>query len=124
MVKLLLVGLGGFIGAVGRYAVSGWVHALFRKSEFPIGTLTVNIVGCLLIGLLGGLVVHKNMFSQDFRLCVMIGLLGSFTTYSTFSYETLALLQEARPGAALLNIVLHLGVGLLAVYAGYTLSNV
>ena len=64
------------------------------------------------------------MFSEEFRLCVMIGLLGSFTTYATFSYETLTLLQDARPGAALLNSALHIGIGLLAVFAGYTLTNI
>lgn len=124
MTKIILVGIGGFLGAIGRYAVSGWVHALFKKAFFPIGTLVVNCAGCLLLGLLAGLMIHRNMFSEEFRLCVMIGLLGSFTTYSTFSYETLALLQDARPGAALLNIALHIGIGLLAVFAGYTLTTI
>lgn len=123
MIKLLLVGLGGFAGAVGRYLVSGLAHKVFNTETYPVGTITVNIIGCLLLGFLAGLVQTREFLSTEIRLCVMIGLLGSFTTYSTFSYETVMLLRDGQYIAAVVNVIGHIIVGLLAVAGGYAVAN-
>ena len=96
IVKLLMVGLGGFAGAICRYLLSTWVQKSSGWISFPIGTLVVNVLGCLIIGLLGGLVISKELFSPAARLFLLTGLLGGFTTFSTFSYETLMLLRDTN----------------------------
>jgi len=123
MREMFAVGCGGFVGAVLRYWVSGWVQRSWGQSGFPIGTLTVNLVGCLLIGLLGGLTENREWFSPQARLLIFLGVLGSFTTFSTFGYETLALLRDGQFMAAGASAMLHLVVGLAAVWGGYTLST-
>lgn len=123
MFELLSVGIGGFIGAVLRYLVSSWAQRSFGQSGFPIGTLVVNLIGCLIIGFLGGLNETREIFSPQMKLLIFLGFLGSFTTFSTFGYETLALLRDGQFPAAILSAVLHLIIGLLAVWAGYTLST-
>lgn len=122
MRNLAIIGLGGFIGAVLRYLVSGWVQQLGRDGAFPVGTLGVNVAGCLLIGLLGGLAENLGMLSDTARLLLIVGILGSFTTFSTFGYETLALLRDGQFGASLLNVALQVAAGLFAVWAGYALT--
>ena len=116
--KLLFVGMGGFIGAILRYSVSGWVQTLFHDTAFPLGTLTVNIIGCFVLGLLSQLVESQMTISSEMRLLVMVGLLGAFTTYSTFSNETWNLLRDQQVLLALLNMGIHLVLGLAAVYFG------
>ena len=123
MRNLLLVGLGGFLGSVLRYVVSGWVEQLSDTPLFPYGTLSVNVVGCLAIGLLGGWVDNAGLFGPGVRLFVLLGLLGGFTTYSTFGYETMALLRDRQTLAALGYVGLHLALGLGAVALGYGLST-
>jgi len=123
MIKLLLVGLGGFVGAVGRYLVSGLAQKIFNTETYPVGTITVNVIGCLILGFLAGLVQTREFLGTEFRLCIMIGLLGSFTTYSTFSYETVMLLRDGQYIAALVNVAGHLILGLLAVAGGYAVAN-
>lgn len=121
--QLLWVGGGGFIGAIGRYLLGGWVHRLLPAAHFPWGTLAVNVAGCLLIGLLAGLADVRQLFSPEARLFLLIGCLGSFTTFSTFGYETLALARDAETFGALANIALHVGAGLAAVWLGYVLAR-
>ncbi len=118
MSKLFIVGIGGFIGAVLRYLMSGYVQNLTRSSTFPIGTIAVNITGCFLIGMVSQLVASQANLTGEIRLLVMVGLLGAFTTYSTFSYETMNLLQDQKIFLALLNIGVHLILGLAAVLLG------
>lgn len=118
MLKLLAIGCGGFIGAVLRYLVSGLVQNLSGSIRFPFGTLAVNVVGCLLIGLLVYVVETRGMLSLTVRTFVFIGLLGSFTTFSTFGNETLELLRDSKPTLALLNIGAQLLLGLAAVWLG------
>jgi CrcB protein len=118
MRNLIFVGLGGFIGAVLRYLVSGGIQNLSQRIDFPYGTLVVNVVGCFLIGALSQLVELQFEITAELRLLLMIGVLGSFTTYSTFSNETISLFQDQRVVLALLNIGLHLVLGLAAVLAG------
>jgi CrcB protein len=118
MRNLLFVGIGGFLGAVLRYLVSGGIQNLSHRIDFPYGTLVVNIVGCFLIGVLSQLVELQFEITAELRLLLMVGVLGSFTTYSTFSNETITLLQDQRVTLALMNIGLHLILGLSAVLAG------
>jgi len=118
MRNLLFVGIGGFIGALLRYLVSGYVQNLSHRIDFPYGTLVVNVAGCFLLGALSQLVELQFEITAEVRLLLMVGLLGSFTTYSTFSNETVTLLQDQRAALALMNIGLHLVFGLAAVLAG------
>ncbi len=115
--EISLVALGGAVGAVARYWVSGMVYRLTGPG-FPWGTLVVNLVGCFLIGVVI-VVLESTIQSGAIRAAVAIGFLGAFTTFSTFSYETLALLQDGdwlRAGAYVTGSVM---VGLLAVAAGF-----
>ena len=118
MRNLFFVGIGGFLGAVLRYLISGYIQDLSHRIDFPYGTLAVNIVGCFLIGVLSQLVELQFEITAEIRLLLMVGVLGSFTTYSTFSNETITLLQDQRAALALINIGLHLVLGLSAVLAG------
>lgn len=117
MRELLAVGLGGFVGAVARYSVSGWVHR-WAGSAFPWGTLAVNVTGCLAIGMLMALFEGRVSSSPETRLFLGIGVLGSFTTFSTFGYETLELLRRSEPGLALANAGGNLLIGIGAVLLG------
>jgi CrcB protein len=122
MLKVLLVGLGGFVGAVARYTVSGLVHRYYPGS-FPLGTLTVNVVGCLFIGALMSLVEDRSYLSPETRTFVIIGLLGSFTTFSTVAYEAFEMLRDQQLGAALGNWTANVALGLVAVWAGRALAH-
>ena len=118
MSKLILVGIGGFIGAVLRYLISGYVQNWTQSVSFPHGTLVVNITGCFLIGMFSHLVESQAGITAEMRLFLLVGLLASFTTYSTFSNETMNLLQDQKLFLALLNIGTHIILGLLAVLIG------
>lgn len=115
--KLLCVGAGGFIGAIARYGLSGLVHRYY-EGQFPYGTLFVNTLGCLLIGVMMSLVDERQLFGPEARSFLMIGLLGSFTTFSTFGYETVSLLETNQYRFALLSIAANVVVGIAAVYLG------
>jgi CrcB protein len=117
VVKLLLVGVGGFFGAIARYGISG----LFARSAFPTGTLAVNVLGCLAIGNLMGLVVERQFFSPETRVLWMTGFLGALTTFSTFGYETIELVREGSGRLALLNVAASVVLGLGAVVLGWLL---
>jgi CrcB protein len=120
MLKLVMVGLGGFVGAVGRYALSGMVHRM-TGATFPVGTLAVNVAGCFLLGALMQLVTTDGAFTPNVRLFLTIGLLGAFTTFSTFGYETLALFDAGDFLHAGLNILYNVVLGLAAVWLGRSL---
>ncbi|MBM3289553.1 MAG: fluoride efflux transporter CrcB [Candidatus Hydrogenedentes bacterium] len=119
----LLVGIGGFVGSVCRYWVSGWMQSLVSDSWRPVGTLAVNVIGCLLIGVLMGLADFRQVLKPEARLLLVVGLLGGFTTFSAFGYETFALARDREFAAALVNIGAQLLLGLLAVWAGYTAAR-
>jgi CrcB protein len=123
MKTILLVGTGGFVGSALRYLISGWVFRLLDKPWFPVGTLAVNIIGCLVIGFLGGIAEERRIFNPEFRLFVFVGILGGFTTFSAFAYETASLVHDGRGAAALLNIALQVMVGLFAVWLGGLLAR-
>lgn len=121
LVKYLSVGIGGFLGAVGRYWLSGWAQKFTER--FPLGTLSVNVIGSLVLGFLATLFLEKVMVSQELRLMMLIGLLGAFTTYSTFSLETLNLIRGNEWMLAGINILTNIFGTLLAVWAGVSLAK-
>jgi CrcB protein len=122
MRNLLLVGAGGFLGSAARYVVSAWGTQLSHAGRFPVGTLLVNVSGCLLIGFLAGLAEHAHLFSPSARLFLLTGFLGGYTTFSAFGYETWFLGREALVGAALANVGLQVSLGLFAVVLGSRLA--
>ena len=94
MIRLLLVGTGGFIGSVLRFILAGLVQGWSRSTRFPFGTLAVNLLGCFVIGLLAQLAESRSVFTAETRAFVFVGLLGGFTTFSAFGNETLGLLRD------------------------------
>ena len=118
MQDFFLVGTGGFAGAVFRYYFGGWVFHLHPQSKFPLSTLLVNLIGCLLIGSLGALAHHFNAFSPQSRLFIFTGVLGGFTTFSAFGFETFYLLRNNEVGLAILNVLVTVCFGLFLVWLG------
>jgi len=120
--RLIIIGAGGFLGAVARYLVSGWVSAL-DGSLFPLGTLAVNLIGSFLLGFFYVLTTGKLALDPYWRLIIAVGFLGAFTTFSTFSYETVKLMESGAFGMALANITVSLIGGITAVYLGIILAR-
>jgi len=118
VLRLLLVGLAGLAGTLCRYWLSG---ALARRygEAFPAGTLAVNLLGCFAAGLLFHLMHERAAFSETARAVVFVGLLGGFTTFSSYGLQTFELLRDGRAGVAALNVVASNLLGVLAVFAGY-----
>jgi CrcB protein len=116
--KILLVGCGGFLGSIARYLLGGAVHRMVQAPVFPFGTLVVNVGGCLAIGVLGGLADQRGLLSSGARIFLLIGVLGGFTTFSSFGYETYQLMRDGETLPALANVLLQIGLGLAAVWAG------
>lgn len=110
------------MGACLRFALAGVVQKIDPLARFPYGTLAVNLTGCLVIGLLGGLSESRQIFGPGARLFVFIGLLGGFTTFSTFGFESFALLREGENLKALVNITASVVLGLGTVWAGYIVT--
>lgn len=122
LLDALLVALGGALGAVARHYVSGIVQRLSGATLFPLGTLAVNALGSLLLGfVMGGF--KWGVFTREQRLLLATGFAGGFTTFSTFSYESLTLLAEA-PLLGLVNIAASIIAGLASVYLGYVAAGV
>lgn len=123
LTKILLVGLGGFIGASLRY-ISGLVVSRFTsETPFPFETFIVNMLGCLLIGFLAGLADTRDLFTETSRVFVFTGVLGAFTTFSTFSHDTVGLFQDGHFAEALLNLGVQIFLGLIAVWGGLQISK-
>ncbi|MBH23723.1 MAG: fluoride efflux transporter CrcB [Myxococcales bacterium] len=124
MLKLILmVGLGGFIGATLRYGVAEGVQKLTQTDDFPWGILAANLIGCLVIGLLARLGELHEIFTPQTRALIFTGVLGSFTTFSTFSSDSLGLFQEGRPQAALANVLVQVVAGLGMVWLGQLIGG-
>ncbi len=118
MTKSILVGFGGFLGSIARYLAGGAVQRLAEGSAFPYGTLFVNVTGCLAIGFLAALSEARGVLSPEARVFLMVGILGGYTTFSSFGYETLQLVRGGEMPAAAANILVQVVVGLGAVWAG------
>jgi len=123
MTRWLLVGVGGFTGTLLRYGMGGAVQRLFPSATFPFGTLAVNLAGCLCIGCLAGLSDSRELFGADTRAFLFIGVLGGFTTFSSFGYETFALMRDGDGLRALTNVAVHVVLGLACVWLGYALGS-
>jgi len=122
--SFVAVGLGGFLGSIGRYGVGLLIAHWLPRPAYFLGTLTVNMAGCLLIGLAAGLLHGRSDgFSEHLRLLVVVGVLGGFTTYSSFGLESFVLLREGRLGGAILYVGTTLVIGLGAVALGFSLGS-
>lgn len=124
---LLLVALGGALGSVGRYVTGIAVQRIWPATgpltALPVGTVTVNILGSLLIGLLAGTAELRHGPGAAARLFLVVGVLGGFTTFSAFSLENLLLMRAGQVGLAAANVVLQVGLGFAAVAAGFYLAR-
>ena len=118
----LIVALGGAVGSALRYVIQNTIHSKY-PNLFPYGTFVVNIVGCLLIGLLMGWATQEKLLSPQINLLLIAGFCGGFTTFSTFAYEGNTLLLENKPLQALLYIAASVVVGMVCAYVGYKLTR-
>lgn len=117
--SILLVALGGALGSVVRYKLSGWVFHHTTGWQFPAGTFVVNVVGCLVIGVLAGFAVKEDFFSAETRIFLFTGIMGGFTTFSAFGLETFYLLRRGELLTAGSNVVLSVVTGLIALWIGF-----
>jgi len=120
--KIFIIGIGGFIGAILRYGISGWVHRMLGAG-FPYGTLAVNVLGSFILGFFLFMAEGRFTISPMLRNFIAIGILGALTTFSTFSYETFMLLQENLYLQVTMNILLNIFLTLSAIWAGMTLAR-
>ena len=120
--KILLIALAGSLGTLARYGLGGLVHRLVPW-PFPWGTLTVNILGSFVFGLVFALAQERSMISAEARIIVLTGFMGAFTTFSTFMFETGELLKDSQWVLAAGNLLLQNVVGLVAVFAGWALAR-
>ncbi len=118
LIRLFVIGSGGFVGAILRYLVSGWVQVWSGSILFPFGTMAVNLIGCFVIGFFSFLVESRGFLSVETRSFLLIGLLGAFTTFSTFGNETLTLVRNGRMDLAAINATSQVLVGLVMVWLG------
>lgn len=123
MINYLLIGSGGFIGAVTRYILAAWIGQGWGRS-FPLGTFVINVSGSFLIGLLMTLLTEKFMGNPQWRLLLVVGFLGAYTTFSTFEYETGKLLKDSELLLAALNVVLSVFAGFAALKMGEVMAKI
>jgi CrcB protein len=122
MASYFLIGIGGFLGAVCRYAVALWIGQRWGRT-FPLGTFVVNVSGSFLISLLMSLFTEKYMASPQVRLFLVVGFLGAYTTFSTFEYETGNLLKDGEWSIALANVILSVIAGFVALKLGEIIAK-
>ena len=122
MMNVLVIGIGGFVGAVARYGIAGWIGQRWGRS-FPLGTLVINVSGSFLIGLLMTLMAERFTENPQWRLLLVVGFLGAYTTFSTFEYETGALLKDGEWLFAGLNVDLSVIVGFAALKLGEVMAK-
>jgi len=122
MLNAFLVGIGGFFGAISRYLVSG-IMTKWLGSHFPWGTLTVNLLGSLIMGFLFGLVQKHLLVSEQSKLVLMVGFLGSFTTFSSFALDNVKLFSASSYSAGIINISVQNITGILLVVLGVWLAS-
>lgn len=122
MLNYILVSVGAAIGGALRYSLSSFIHKN-QSVIFPYGTLIVNVVGSFILGIIMFYLSEKELIGNDFRLFLTVGFCGGFTTFSTFSYETLMLFRDSEIGLAFYNITLNLVLSLLGIYLAYIVSK-
>lgn len=120
LLSVFYVAIGGALGSASRYLLGTWTQSLSKSIDFPYGTLTVNLIGCFVIGFLSQLAEARGVFNSESRAFVFIGILGGFTTFSSFGNDTLNLLRDGETFNALANIGANVIVGLLLVWLGRT----
>ena len=123
LLQIIAVGAGGFLGSVLRYAISHLTHWLSLRTVFPLGTLCVNLIGCFCVGWLFGVLEIRYGMGPYLRLFLFIGVLGGFTTFSTFGYESFQLTVGGEYLKAGANILLSVAAGLGCVWLGYSLGK-
>ena len=120
---LLLVAAGGALGSAARYLLSGWTLQHTLEWRFPLGTFLVNVLGCLAVGVLGGLVVKHDLLSAEARLFLFTGIAGGFTTFSAFGLETFYLLRRGELLVAGGYVAASVAAGLLVLWLGFSLVS-
>ena len=120
--NFLIIGIGGFLGACARYGVALWIGRRWGRS-FPLGTFAINVTGSFLIGLLMTLMTERIIENPQWRLLLVVGFLGAYTTFSTFEYETGALLKDGEWLFAGLNVVLSVAAGFVALKLGEVIAK-
>jgi len=123
MKGILLVALGGALGSVARFKLSGHILHHTIDWRFPAGTFAVNVIGCLVAGVLAGLAEKYDYFTPDVRLLIFTGILGGFTTFSAFGLETMFLIKRGELMIASANVVLSVVAGLIALRVGLWLAS-
>jgi len=118
--NILLVGIGGALGSISRYLLSAWIQSLSKSIDFPFGILAVNLIGCFVIGFLSQLAESRGVFTSEARAFVFIGILGGFTTFSSFGNDTINLLRDGEAFNAFVNVGANVVFGLLLVWIGRT----
>jgi CrcB protein len=119
--RVLLVGLGGAIGSILRYGLGTAVGRVKGATQFPLETLTVNVLGCLVAGMLAGWAEARGPLTPELRAFLFVGILGGFTTFSAFGYETFGLFRDGLRGPGLASVALQLVLGVGAVWGGHAL---
>jgi len=122
LLKYVVVGVGGFLGAIARYALGAYIGGRYGV-RFPLGTFVINVSGSFLIGLILTLLARTTA-SAYWRYLIPIGFIGAYTTFSTFEYETLRAIQDGQLMTGFLNIALSLVIGFIAVWAGAAIGRV
>ena len=120
--QLAFIAAGGALGAVLRFLVSNGVHS-FMSRDFPYGTLTVNVIGSFLMGLTYVMLIERLNLSPEWRAFIIVGLLGAFTTFSTFSIETLLLIESSELSKALINVILSVVLCIMGSWIGIILGR-
>jgi fluoride exporter len=121
MLRWLLIGAFGFIGTIVRYAVQGGAQRALG-SAFPYGTLAVNVAGCFLVGFVATMTLERVAINPAMRSAILVGFCGGFTTFSALAYETFEMVRTGDPARGVLNLALHVFLGMAAVWAGYGLA--
>ncbi len=120
--SVIFIALGGALGSVFRYLLSTWTQTASKSIDFPYGTLTVNLMGCFVIGFLAQLAEAHGVFTSESRSFVFIGILGGFTTFSSFGNETINLFRDGKTFNALANVGANVIFGLILVWLGRTVA--
>ena len=123
MLKLLLIAAGGAAGTLARYGTSTALARVTERVGFPLGTLAVNLIGCFLFGYLNGLFLERLVVRPEYRLMLLVGVLGGYTTFSTFGWETAALLRDGQYVRAAVNLLASNVLGITLVVVGYGLGR-